>query len=217
VVFVTRTTWLIGQSLYALFEVFWLVTSARKGDAFGVAFVLLMCSTIPMGLVGTLAEHRTLGDLYGPGHASWAFVFGDAIFLPFAGVMFTLAWGRLRFSNELAQGWWIATSAIIGITAGLIFHAMDGKTYDAARLNSPTKLVHDFVAYPLFFGGLVFVGLPAFVLAIRLHQHTALTLVIIGLVLGVGGWAACGLHDAKLDPKKLHIAWNWSQHAHTSP
>src|SRR4051812_19767721 len=168
-------------------------------DSLDVLLTMWLSSIFPMFIVGTILEGRQLSDILSVKHQSWAFIFGDSIFLPLAGAMFVLALRRQTLGYQLVdRWWWVAVSATVGVAAGFVFHAMDRGSYNSLRFNSPTKLIHDFVAYPLLFGGLLFLGGSVLVNLFQ-HGHRGLSFALVGIVVGLGGWVALGVaHDSHL-------------------
>lgn len=126
---------------------------------------------------------------------AWSFIFGDWIILPAAFVVATLRWSTSDYRIDLSLLWWWIASLAIGTAAGFGFHygvdkpgfTQKGK---GASLNSPTKLIHDFVSYPVLFGGLLFAVGPILLdtrwndLAHDWHLYAILALVAVWFVLG---------------------------------
>jgi hypothetical protein len=97
-------------------------------------------------------------------NGSWSFQLGDTFVLTTAFAVATIAWMSIPHEAFFLSGRWMMISLLIGIAAGMAFHAFDTVNYTRdgveLALNSPTKLAHDFVAYPVLLGGLVCVGVP---------------------------------------------------------
>ena len=138
-------------------------------------------------------------------HGSWAFLIGDTIVIPMAVVFALIGWNVQDLSAWGESYLWGIAAIAAGILAGTIFHLLDGIGYRSqgagAALSSPTKLVHDFVAYPVLFGGLVYGGVP---LLFHWNIWSALCLACVVVWLGL---AACDAIRG-LDPKKLHPNWD---------
>lgn len=218
---------LISWEVLTLSSLLYFVWAARPIAA---AMTTLSASALLLPTLAVLLEGRSLGSVLNPRTQSWAFLFGDFIFLPLAAALLALAWGYIVMPDLRDTRWiaWIAGSTLLGLAAGAAFHWMDAKTYRAhgagLALDSPTKLAHDFVSYPVLFGGLFCVGVPLLMkiaaACIRVTfadgsfgVQPAMALQV-GLALGaVALWGLMGWFDVKngLDPKNLHPAWSVSE------
>ena len=183
------------------------------------AITAWLSSIVPMGAVGCYYEKRPFTDVFSPKISALQFLYGDSIFLPFALAMFAAALAHEHHSSWHVTIWWYVVAVVIGSLAGLVFHAHDQKNYDPERFNSPAKLVHDFTAYPLLLGGLVFLGVPALINGLAQLDWVALVIIVLGVVVGFGGWFWMGLlRDFKTGPdgrpllqlERLHIKWRWT-------
>ncbi len=138
-------------------------------------------------------------------NGSWAFLIGDTVVIPMAMLFALKGWVGQDQSYWSESYIWLATTFAAGLLAGTIFHLLDGIGYKAkgaaAALSSPTKLAHDFVAYPVLCGGLVYGGVPL------LFQWSIWSTLCLGCVVV---WLLLAVCDALrgLDPKKLHPAWD---------
>jgi hypothetical protein len=179
----------------------------------GTLLCTWLSSLIPMAFVGQRMEHRTPKELFDPKSGSWMFIFGDGIFLPISAVAFAVVWESNEEADFGQQWWWLATATLLGIAAGIVFHALDKPNYDPERFSSPTKLVHDYGAYPLLAGGLMFSGVPALVGSIIHHSTSSIIWCTGGATVGVGGWVLMGAINHEftggLDTKRLHPRWKW--------
>lgn len=184
----------------------YLVVSYRENWVIMVATALLASPLLLLALRLWLEEGRPAG-LFSPSSQSWAFLFGDILWLP-------LAFGASAYGYQFVPAdswfktsvWWLAICVAIGIAAGLVFHMLDSGAYSNAgyelALVSPTKLAHDFVSYPLLFGGLLFLGVPVLAHQFMWAGAVALTGVLL--------WTAMGVKDM-IDPPhpgNLHPKWS---------
>ena len=172
------------------------------------ALLPIIISPLSMALLRKLGEPKmTVAQMFNPATQSWAFLFGDAIFLPIAFFGAALSWRTLRGSwfayfNSL---WWIGVAALAGFVAQYVFHnVLNAPTYErlglASLLESPTSVWHDRVVYFTLVMLFVMICVPA---AIHDIHGWGGKLVIIGLV----GWLAMVACDAtfhQLDPRNLH-------------
>lgn len=105
-------------------------------------------------------------NLFSIREQSWAFIFGDWLLLPGAFVIAALKWSVADYRIDVSLWWWWwILSLVIGGLAGTWFHfVVDKPAYSrvgrAASLQAPTKLLHDFVSYPVLAGGLLFALVP---------------------------------------------------------
>jgi hypothetical protein len=218
---------LTGVAIWAILVGTFLIKSVRRGSWLGAVAASLLASPAPIAVLAKTMEHRSL--LYLVAHfqdLSFAFFFGDLVFLPFSAAMAALAW---KHSPELkatwaTSWWWTVISVIVGLLAAYWFRYLnDMPRYEKAgamgSFDAPTKLFHDFGAYPVLFGGLFCIAVPLFVEAVNSNWpfvHFYAAPYVGWVLLGVGLWFAVGLvHDSglfgpPLDPKKLHPnSWVW--------
>lgn len=232
----TKGWFLVLVAIWAIVDGLILVTSGRSGQPFMAAAAALLASPVPIGLLAQFYEAPRVGETRTLGYIlshwqdqSYAFLFGDTIFLPFAAAMAALAWRQTpALRDSWAASWqWTAASAVLGIAAGFVFrHINDAKVYlpqAAGSFNAPTKLFHDWGTYPVLFGGLVCVGIPLIVKVVDtqvpfIHLWVAspyLGLMLSGVILwaGAGAWHDMGrFGHAPLVPQNLHPdKWVWPQ------
>lgn len=168
---------------------------------------MLFASTVPMILTQMLIEHRP--PALDPSRQSWSFLFGDAIILPLAGAMIALM-ARHNGSSFVFHWWWQVTAVICGLIVGFGFRLMDKPNYDLAQYNSPSKIVHEFVSFPVLASVLVW-GLPLLVTSYWGFGHHQMLVVPIVFVLSAAGFGAMMAHDGGgLDTHYLHPEWNWN-------
>jgi hypothetical protein len=189
-------------AMYAL-----LVISVLNESWQGGVFAVLFASPILLAVLAVTVEYRSLMNVFNVDKQSWSFMFGDTFALT-AAVAFAALARRYYVVPEIfsSLGWAIICLAS-GLAAGFAFHHMDSNNYisagAAAALDSPTKLAHDFVAYPVLFGGLLCVGIP--LLVVR-SNYTWLVLACVGV------WVLFGVCDARrgLNPLDMHPEWDES-------
>lgn len=168
---------------------------------FVLAFLFESASVERGGRGNTVRE--VLGSVFSHEKQAWSFIYGDLILLPLAFSAAADKWSQVSDRSGLTPVWWLVCLAL-GCVAGASFHyKLDKPGYTklgyVASLNSPTKLFHDFVSYPVLFGGLLFVYGPL-VIATWVNIHT---IVILGLV---GAWFYLG---AKLDSDRAKDLVPW--------
>lgn len=150
-------------------------------------------------------------SVFGPKEQAYSFLYGDTLLLPGALAAAAYYWQNTDNRVDLSLWWWWILSLVIGIAAGFGWHfKMETPGYTekgfAPSLNSPTKLFHDFVSYPVLFGGLVFVTFPMF---FHIRWDLWADWPIVAILALVGAWLFLG---AKVDndrAKKL-VPWNHS-------
>lgn len=195
-----------GLAIWAVLMFVSLIANVRAGHPVNSIFAVLLASPLLLVVLGVLLEGRNPGDVLNVRNGSWAFVLGDSIALTAAAAFASIAWRAIPHQGWIVSWWWTALSGLIGLMAGVAFHLMDRSGYINAgagdRVLSPTKLAHDFVAYPVLFGGLVCIGVP---LLLHWSWHTWAILGCVGL------WLVFVVRDgvfANLNPFELHPAWD---------
>ena len=184
----------------------WVALVQVRDNPFGAVAVALLASPILLFVLRVFLEDWQPKGLFDPATQSWAFLFGDALWLPMAFAAAAYGQRSVPQDSTFRSGWWLAVSVVAGVAAGVVFHKMDQAVYVTAgygqALLSPTKLAHDFVAYPLLFGGLQFLGVPVLV-----HHFWWTGMVALA---GVLLWGAMGVHDMvkPLNPAHLHPKWS---------
>lgn len=191
----------IGMSLYLLMAI-----GFSKGNPWVAAGACWLASPIAMMVLATAEPNRgtttlaRVASLVDFRHGSWAFLFGDTLFLPIMAAAIAIGWRH----NWFGLSWhWLVICLVIGVVVGLAFHHHDASFYSEAAFNSPTKLWHDLVAYPVLFGGLVFGLVPM----IRQLPWVWVALALFAL------WLLAGVADGtvhKLNPGDLHKPFIWS-------
>lgn len=183
------------------------VVYGTTGHIVPVVIAALLSSPVLLFALRVTAEEGLPAGLFDPKTQSWSFLFGDTfLFALFVLPVVVVGHRRIDAHNWYHSGWWIVGCLIIGFVAGYAFHTIDGGNYAKAgaelALNSPTKLAHDFVAYPVLLGGLLCLGIP-----VLLYEFKWLG--VLGIV-GLLGFGLMVAHDAVsgLDPHKLHPRWD---------
>ena len=167
---------------------------------------------IMVSIIGGLTLRITMeygepSGIFDPRTQSWAFLFGDSLFLPFALWAASQSWvwlGR-REGQWYQTWWWLCVALAAGIAAMVVFHfILDAPDYvragHADLLLSPTKQWHDFVTYPSLAAALVYLGIPAIKEDFWGNGKWALGGALVWLLLGVVGDGM--IHH--VDPAKLH-------------
>ncbi|MBC7746859.1 hypothetical protein H7Y40_02675 [Pedobacter sp.] len=202
----------VGLALYAVACLLMLAQGGTSGNVARVVAAAWLASPLIMATVRMFLEAAQPKDMFSWRTQSWMFLFGDIIFLPFAFAAAAFGWQKLDTTGGqwYTNVWWLLTAAAIGIISGVIFHQLDVVNYAKdgmeLALNSPSKWAHDFVAYPVLFAGLVYLGIPI-VFSSLFRPYGILTLV------GIALWGLMGVRDAGLilSPLKasdLHPKWD---------
>ena len=212
---------LLCVAIYAVLDWLFLVESVRHGHVKRAVIAALLASIVPIAVIAATWERMSLLHVITHYYLqSYAFLFGDLIFLPFAAAMAAHGWGRLpRVMWWGRSRWWSFFSALVGLAAGFYFrYKIEEPGYQHAgamgSFNAPAALFHDFCSYPVLFGGLFCVGIPLIVKGFkykfssrfgRPYQVWGFALL---MVLAIVLWFAVGiLHDAHLVPQNLHPNW----------
>ena len=217
---------LITMFVYALVIYAAVLITVKSGSWQAAYLAGLLASPVPMLLCRWLVEDGSIKDMFDPAKASWTYLLGDIFALPFALSMAAVAWTRFgdTINPFFTSYLWVDCSAVIGILAGFAFHHLDSAAYTkmgaGGALMSPTKLYHDFGAYPVLFGGLVCVGVPLLVSSLRFAKAVRFVSLapsanqFVGFMLvGVIVWGVFGALDGlvhKPKPASMHpIGWVW--------
>lgn len=186
-----------------------LVNFGRSGNPWMAALAIWLASPIALyGLRFTLeSDYQT--RVFSLDLPNWAFVFGDTLVLPIVAFVAALGWRRL---SKGADVWynspnWLPFCMLVGVLAGIAFHYSDTQAYAEAgaqlAMQSPSKLAHDFVAYPVIMGGLLYLGVPVLMAKhLKTHWLVIILCVVIWCILAYMGTVA------GLDPKLLHPEWD---------
>lgn len=185
----------------------WALVVWQRTNPLALVLVALAASPLLLLALRVTLECGKPPGLFDPSRASWAFLFGDVLWLPLA--MAACAYGQRNLPEQgwFRDWWWLPLCILLGIGAGLAFHfLMDQPAYVQAgwgqALYSPTKVAHDFVSYPLLLGALAWLGVPVLVHDFRWTGAIAL----VGVLL----WGAMDARDATRPPRpqELHPQWD---------
>jgi hypothetical protein len=202
----------------------WLTAAITGGDPWIAALVCWVSSPILFLCLAYFFETSSTGSGRGASFGSafksvfslkkqaLSFIIGDILLLPAAAWLAADKWSQATDRSGLTWSWWVL-SLLLGGIAGAAFHyLLDKPGYTnrgyASNLDSPTKLFHDFVSYPVLFGGLLYAFIPL-VGATWINGHT------IPIVLLIAGWAVLG---KKVDGDRAgtlvpwgHPAFDWNE------
>lgn len=204
---------MFGLLAVAMFVIATSLYSWLRPWIYAVALTPIVVSIYGMALVRYGVEETPLNGMYSPKTQSWAFLFGDSIFLPAAMLFIALGWDEAYLPPFADSGKWLLAAAMIGFVVGNSFNVMEVSAYhkqDAMdALYSPTKIWHDYVVYPVLVGTIVWAGVPLLVadwqgLWVFFGPWTWLALASIGI------WFALGALDGKrgLRVYNMHPAWD---------
>lgn len=192
-------------SLAAWLMGIWVILAVNPNRPIVLVITAWLASPLPL-LFLRLTMEESFGGLFSVKTQSWALLFGDTLWLPLAFGAAALGHGLVP-ENSFFRSWlWLVSCIVVGVAAGTVFHALDTIAYNNAgaelALLSPTKLAHDFVAYPFLFGGLLYIGLP-----VMMHDFRGYGLPVLLLVCM---WGLMGYADSQrgLNPLNLHPLWD---------
>lgn len=193
-------------AIWALLMFTMLVKSVRDGNAFIAVTCVLLASPILLAILAVEVEGRQLNELVSLRHGAWSFLIGDTLVLTSAVAFAALGWRSISHEGWIVSWWWTMSCALIGLGAGALFHKWEIGKYmregAGDRLLSPTKLAHDFVAYPVLFGALTCIGIP-----LLMHRSWHSWAALVCVIIIWGGLAVCdGLRG--LSPLELHPGWD---------
>jgi|GEM_PF-3930463 len=206
-----------GAVIYQLLDAFWLLTGIFVGSSWMAVGAVLMASFVPVITLAKIMEGRSLRKLIKEFRKqSYAFLFGDSIFLPLAAAMIAQGWHTLRPDGWHNGWWWPCVAAVAGLAMGYWFRYIDNlpeyRKHDAmGAFVAPSKLLHD-GAYPMLVS--VFTGtlLPLFFDHATVWPPQEAWLALLGGLLWFGAalWHDSGLRGPKLNPNDLHSSnWQW--------
>lgn len=183
------------------------ITIVRHGRRWMAVLCVLVASPISMAVTRQAFEpHQSIVRMFEPSFQSWLFIFGDILGLTL--MFYALAWawsGIVRDPSAwYSQWWWYAISAAIGLAAGHGFHTLDGAGYAkqnaSGALLSPTKLVHDYLTFPVIVGAATFLVVPLLIrwIGSLAVNATAMATVLLGFII----WLGFGVLDATVHHPK---------------
>lgn len=200
----------------------WLTAATTSGRSTWAVVAAWTASPILFLVWAVLLESRSVQDggrgetfteifrsVFSHKKQAWSFLYGDTILLPWAFWIASDKWSEMGNHTIMIPSWWWWLCLALGVAAGAGFHfKIDKPGYTArgyaASLNSPTKLFHDFVSYPVLFGGLLYAFGPLFITT-WLNLHTVSILVLVGV------WLCTG---AKVDADRADELVPWGHPLH---
>lgn len=192
--------------LLAWLVVLWIGLVTWRDQPVAAVAIALLSSPLLLLFLRMFVEDGRPKGLFNPATQSWAFFFGDVLWLPLA---FAAAAFGQRFVPDdswFRTSWWLGVCVVVGGIAGIVFHKLDQAAYVTAghgqAVMSPSKLAHDFVSYPLLFGGLLFLAVPVVIH----HFVWAGAISVAGVLL----WGAMGARDMSSPPRPqdMHPKWD---------
>jgi len=172
-----------------------------------------LVSPLLISLVGTYVIRRWIEEVPTQGMfrlrtQSKAFVIGDGFVLPLASFFVTIGWSHGNFVGTAYGESWVRWLCIVaGFVVAIGFRVFDYPRYQVTMntrlaFNSPTKLWHDFVVYPVLVGVMLWAGVSQLIEARSVW--TWLTVV------SIAAWVLLGFVDMKYppNPEDQHPAWN---------
>lgn len=188
-----------------LVESFWLSREYPILGALLAVFAIYAASPIAMWHHATKYEGRSFREVFDLKIGSWAFLIGDTVVLPVMAVFITNTWHEEVSVNETLNPPLVLGCLAVGVIVGGLFHWLDGNGYKAAgageALDSPTKITHDFCAYPVLFGGLIYGAIPL------VQNWGSNSWYAVGCLVA---WLLLCVRDARagLNLKLLHPRWS---------
>ncbi len=205
-----RTFWFL-TALWALFAYLVLVESYWLGREFPIVasvlavFAMYVASPIAMWHSAVAYEYRTFREVFDLKIGAWSFLIGELVVWPVAAVFTVVGWHEAVPAHSTQSRPLLLGCLGIGVALGGLFHFVNGRGYRSVgaqeALDSPTKITHDFCAYPVLSGGLIYGAIP-------LVQDWGWYSWAIGSCVIV--WFVLCARDviAGLDPKLLHPRWS---------
>jgi hypothetical protein len=153
-----------------------------------------LASAIPLAIVTTWVEHRSLRPLLG-WHGSLALWLLDPVILPTLYGQCAWAWQDLpkwtpgherRLIAWRTRTWQIACG-VLGFVVAVAFHIHDASQYSVYQLHSWSKSIHDFAAYFALFGAGVFLVVPV-LFGPRIRPEVRVFAAVLVIIAGVLLW-----------------------------
>jgi hypothetical protein len=202
-----------GLILWAVVMYMLLTISVPAESRFWPVVWVLLSSPVLLAVLAYFLEGRTLGEMFNPVHASWSFMFGDTFVLTTALSLCAAGWTSVPSDSWFRSPDWVLIGMLVGFAGGLAFHWWDGGNYTRegaeALLNSPTKLAHDFAAYPALLGALVSMGVPVLAYWSSASKWVILCLVLHLALMGLDALRATHPDwSISFTPFDLHPKWD---------
>ena len=194
---------------YAVTVFFLLRSLGMNGRVYGAVCVTLFASSIPMFIIGRVIEGTSLSQTYDLSKGSYAYILGDSLALPLVVGASAHVWKSIDPDSNWRSGLWTAISLAVGLGFSAWFHFYNEfNVYPPEIFRSPTKIYHDFVAYPVLLSGVVMLFVPALKECFSNGARLGTALAVVGIF----AWVLFGVKDglAKLPPANLHPAWDWT-------
>jgi hypothetical protein len=195
-----KTKFLLGLGVTTVLLYAWLTSAIIGGNRSSAVLVALIASPISFLALALTFEKTQAGrgesviavikSVFSFKKQAWSFIIGDLLLLPVVAYWLADKWAIIddRFRVQ-PPSWWLL-SLLLGVVAGGAFHAMDKKGYaelgHAKSIDAPTKLFHDFVTYPVLFGGFLYAFVPMVI-------NSGVSPQAVGVVLFVALWAVLGI------------------------
>ena len=188
---------LAGVALYVL-----IIISVLQSNVLAVIFLALLVSPVTFGLLAWQFEGGLFRvyEVFDPRIQSWAFL-SDLFVFPATLAFAALARKQVSEPNLSTNVYWHVISVAVAVAVAVGFHFVDKDSYDDEQLQSPTKVWHDWVTYPVLASALMVVAMP---LLANFNSYASAILVLIFSWIGLCIWDGF----RPLDPQKLHIRWN---------
>lgn len=206
-----RACFVLALMIYVIVLQLGFRAAVEGSNVLNVVLLALMSSIVPMVMLSNTLERKPFMRNLNLSTASWAFVLGDSIALPFClGAATTVRSSDSLPSWTNSQGYYLASLAI-GVIAALLFHSLEpllpgSANYPPERLQSPTKIYHDCGAYFLLSSMLIYVALPVVVFG-----WFANPLLSFMALCGFAMWCLFGVRDMKtgLLAEDQHPMFDW--------
>lgn len=187
-----------------------LTSSMENGRKWWAVLAIWVSSPIAILSVGVIMEHRRVLDMVNPATQSWAALFSDVGPLPAAAA---IAAAGISYTRFRAYRWESphpcvkVVCGLAGVLAGILFHRYDAPHYTELARNSPGMLTHDFLAFPVIFGGLLY-GLWLLWRS-RYARRRHLPAMLMVIIMGFGGPATADNTFHHLDGRNMHVQLDW--------
>lgn len=177
--------------LMFLVTIFAIVVGICLGNdgAWTVGLVPIVISPLMMAVWRLVLEPTmTVSQMFNPHTQSWAFLFGDLIFLPIALGAAAVASKNGGGGFFTSRGWIVISisfGTFLAVAYRFVVNTPGYSGADASRMMSPTSLWHDIVVYTVCATLLVYLGIPALSTDFTGAGKIALLAFIVWCVLGI--------------------------------